>query len=318
MRKAWKYQKSKSTGAVIRQLVNRAYSFRDMLTRTLARLDLMARWNEAYRYYMNKRRLRSHIASDRMLLIHARQKEEGYSDAFDHNPLVSVIIPTWNRGELLISRTLPSVLNQTYQHLEIIIVGDCCTDKTAALIASIGDPRLHFFNLPERGEYPSEKKDLWQVAGSAPKNRGLEMASGTWISPLDDDDVFTPDHIESLLRYAQMNDLELVYGKLKIEESTGRWKDKGRVTRQMSIQNSTMLFRSYLKLFRSDINAWRYGLTVDYQRTIRYRETGVRIGYLNQVVALMPLRPGQTRIGFSADDRPGEMMSIESAAMVRR
>jgi glycosyltransferase involved in cell wall biosynthesis len=235
----------------------------------------------------------------------AREQQEAFYRVPDHEPLVSVIIPTWNRGELLATRTLPSVLAQTHQNLEIIVVGDCCTDTTAEMIAAIGDPRVIFYNLPERGNYPSEKKALWQVAGSAPKNKGLEMAHGSWIAPLDDDDVFTPDHVASLLRFAHTHDLELVYGKLRIEEAPGRWKEKGQVTRQMSIQNSTMLFRSYLRIFRSDINAWRYGLTVDYQRTIRYRETGVRIGYLNQVVALMPLRPGQAKMGLAADDRPG-------------
>jgi hypothetical protein len=317
MNKLRNYLKSTPTGAVIRQLAVRADSFRDMLSHMPSRLGSMAGWKGAYRYWRNRRCLRSHIAGERTLLEKARHNQEVYFNSFDHNPLVSVVIPTWNRGELLISRTLPSVLNQTYQHLEIIIVGDCCTDNTASMIASIGDPRLIFYNLPERGEYPSEKKDLWQVAGSAPKNKGLEMARGSWIAPLDDDDVFTPDHVASLLQYAQTNDLELVYGKLRIEEAAGRWKEKGQVTRQMSIQNSTMLFRSYLKLFRSDINAWRYGLTGDYQRTIRYRETGVRIGFLDTVVSLMPLRPGQTKMGLSADDRPGTMIGNQSAAMIR-
>jgi len=218
--------------------------------------------------------------------------------------MVSVVIPTWNRAELLITRTLPSVLRQTYRNLEIIIVGDCCTDNTAALVAAMDDSRIHFLNLPERGKYPSDKKARWQVAGSAPKNMGLALCRGDWIAPLDDDDVFTPDHVEVLLHYAQENDLELVYGKLRIEEAAGRWKEKGLVNQHMSIQNSTMLFRSYLKLFTSDIDAWRFGLPVDYHRTVRYRETGVRIGFLNKVVAMMPLRPGQKNAGFLADGRP--------------
>jgi hypothetical protein len=317
MNRVWKYLKSTPAGAVLRQLVIRAGSFSDMPTRAPARIGLMSRWKGAYHYWRNRRCLRSHIARERTLLEKARHEREVYFNPFDHTPLVSVVIPTWNRGELLIARTIPSVLNQTYHNLEIIIVGDCCTDTTASMIASIGDPRLTFYNLPERGAYPCAKKDLWQVAGSAPKNKGLEMARGAWIAPLDDDDVFTPDHVASLLQFAQVNNLELVYGKLKIEEATGRWKEKGEVTPQMSIQNSTMLFRSYLKLFRSDINAWRYNLTGDYQRTIRYRETGVRIGYLDKVVSLMPLRPGQTQMGLSADDRPGTIIGNQSAAMIR-
>jgi len=290
-------------GAVLRQLVNRLYELRESTLRAAERADLRSRAGKEYQYWRNKRCLAALIKSEYQLLRKARQ--EALYNMRDGDPLVSVIIPTWNRGELLLSRTVPSILNQTYPHLEIIIVGDCCTDNTGELLASVGDPRLHFHNLPERGQYPSEKKALWQVAGSVPKNKGLEVCRGAWIAPLDDDDVFTPDHIESLLRYAQKNDLELVYGKLRIEEAVGRWKEKGLVNKHMSIQNSTMLFRSYLKLFRSDINAWKVGLTGDYHRTLRYRETGVRMGYLDKVVALMPLRPGQTKMGISAEDRPG-------------
>jgi len=305
MNTLWQYLKPTPVGSLIRQLVRAASCLPGRLPRRTPALNVRAGCTNAYRYWRNKRSLRAHIAGERALLQTAREQHAAFYRIPEREPLVSVIIPTWNRAELLTARTLPSVLAQTHQNLEIIVVGDCCTDNTDKMIAAIGDPRVIYYNLPERGNYPSEKKALWQVAGSAPKNKGLEMARGSWIAPLDDDDVYTPDHIAALLQCAQIHDLELVYGKLRIEEASGRWKEKGQVTRQMSIQNSTMLFRSYLKLFRSDSNAWRYDLTVDYQRTIRYRETGVRIGYLNQVVALMPLRPGQTRVGILADDRPG-------------
>ncbi len=308
MNTVWQYLKPTPAGSLIRRLVRTARRMNGLLPRKTMAINLRDRCSNSYHYWKNKRSLRAHIARERLLLRTARVQQAAFYRAPEHEPLVSVIIPTWNRGELLAARTLPSVLAQTHRNLEIIVVGDCCTDTTAELIAGLGDPRVIFHNLPERGRYPSDKKALWQVAGSAPKNKGLEMARGAWIAPLDDDDVFTPDHVVSLLQFAQSNDLELVYGTLKIEEAAGKWKEKGQVTRQMSIQNSTMLFRSYIKLFSSDINAWRFGLTVDYQRTIRYRETGVRIGYLNQVVALMPLRPGQARIGVAADDRPGAVI----------
>jgi len=315
MNTVWQHLKSTLERSLIRQPVRVASRLRGMLPRKMPALNVRAGCTNAYRYWRNKRSLRAHIAGERALLQTAREQHAAFYRIPEREPLVSVIIPTWNRGELLTARTLPSVLAQTHQNLEIIVVGDCCTDATAEMIAELGDPRMIFYNLPERGKYPSEKKALWQVAGSAPKNKGLEMARGSWIAPLDDDDVFTPDHIASLLQCAQINDLELVYGKLRIEEAAGRWKEKGQVTHQMSIQNSTMLFRSYLKLFRSDVNAWRYGLTVDYQRTIRYRETGVRIGYLKQVVAMMPLRPGQTKIGLSAHDRPAAAVISAPARM---
>ena len=221
------------------------------------------------------------------------------------NPKVSICI--LNKDDIkTIADCLMTFTNiNTYENFEIVIVGDCCTDNTAELLSKVKDSRLHFLNLPERGNYPKEKKALWQVAGSVPKNKALEICRGKWIAPLDDDDVFTENHIEVLLKYAQERNLEFVYGKLKIEVSPGKWREKGFVKQEMSMQNSTTLFRGYIKLFRPDVNAWRIGLTGDYHRTIRYREAGVRIGFLNEIVALMPLRPGQTGLGLMAEDRPG-------------
>ncbi len=304
MRALRQYLKSAPAGMLIRKGIDALRRLREAICRAVCSESMCSRAKGTYRYWSNCRRLKPLIKNERRLLLDSREQHKVVRWANDRKPLVSVVIPTWNRGELLAARTIPSVLTQTYPQLEIIIVGDCCTDNTAQLLASLNDPRIHFLNLPERGQYPSGKKALWQVAGSVPKNKGLDLCKGNWIAPLDDDDMFTPDHIESLLHYAQENDLELVYGRLRIEEAAGRWKEKGLVNKHMSIQNSTMLFRSYVKLFRSDINAWRVGLTGDYHRTIRFRETGVRIGYLDKIVALMPLRPGQTKIGLSAHDRP--------------
>ena len=292
-------------GGAIRTIVRLIYRLREKILLAYRQLQIRSWLEKKFYYWRKTRALRPIINQERVLLREARKHYESQYRTPEKYPLVSVIIPTWNRGELLVERTLPSIFRQTYEHFEIVIVGDCCTDNTGELLSKIDDPRLHFFNLPERGNYPKEKKALWQVAGSVPKNKALELCRGKWVAPLDDDDVFTENHIEILLRYAQEHDLEFVYGKLKMEISPGEWREKGFVKQEMSMQNSTTLFRSYIKLFRPDVNAWRVGLTGDYHRTIRYRETGVRIGFLNEIVALMPLRPGQTGLGLMAEDRPG-------------
>ena len=160
MNTVWQYLKSTFAGSLIRQLVRVASRLRIPLSRQTPALQVRVRCSNAYRYWRNKRSLRAHIARERLLLQSAREQQEAFYRVPDHEPLVSVIIPTWNRGELLATRTLPSVLAQTHQNLEIIVVGDCCTDTTAEMIAAIGDPRVIFYNLPERGNYPSEKKAL--------------------------------------------------------------------------------------------------------------------------------------------------------------
>jgi len=245
------------------------------------------------------------IKRERAELLRARQQYEHLYVDQDESPLVSVIIPTFNRGQLLVERTLPSVLNQSYQNFEIVIVGDHCTDDTDERLSRLGDPRIRFSNLPVRGEYPADPIARWRVAGAVPVNTAKEMAQGKWIAPLDDDDVFTSDHIEVLLRYAQKHNLEFVYGKFRREDTPGKWVERG--TSRFSdriCQNSATLHRTYLRLFKADINAWRIEWPGEKHRVWRMYKAGVRAGFIDQVVAFLPLRPGQTISGYRAEDRP--------------
>jgi hypothetical protein len=222
------------------------------------------------------------------------------------NPLVSVLIPTWNRAELLTERTVPSVLAQTYRNFELVIVGDHCEDDTARRLAQLGDPRIRFHNLPERGKYPQKAEWRWRVAGTTPGNKCLELARGEWLSYLDDDDVYTPDHIEVLLRFAQERRLEFAYAACDREVATGDWltiKDTPHrrgfdVYRDPEawgngVAHSTWFYRSYLRAFKYDILSWWYDSYADQSAVMRMGRAGVRAGYLDRVVASMPLRPGE-------------------------
>ena len=303
MKAYWEGLKTTFIGHLICAMVHGAYRVREWILINLNPKPVLMWSAEKLQEWKKARYLNPIIKSERVLLHKAREKYELQYTFPEENPLVSVMIPTWNRCEILIERTLPSIFNQTYKNYEVVVVGDCCTDNTEKLITSIHDPRVRFLNLSKRGNYPKGKEAFWQVAGGVPVNKALELCRGKWIAPLDDDDVFVPDHIEILLHHAHKHNLEFVYGKLKVETEPGIWKEKGFANKHMSMQNSTTMFRSYIKLFRADINSWRIGMTGDYQRTVRCREAGVRIGYLNKVVSIMPLRPGQTRMGLIAEDR---------------
>ena len=145
----------------------------------------------------------------------------------DPQPLVSVLIATYNRRELLIERALRSVQQQTYRHLEVIIVGDGCTDDTEQAVARLGDPRITFINLPHAPR-PQDSYHQWLVAGAAPGNEALRRARGQWIAWLDDDDEFSADHVETLLAEACARRLEFVYGQMDMEMSPGTWQPNGR------------------------------------------------------------------------------------------
>ena len=233
-----------------------------------------------------------------------------YGDAYTGvrtDPLVTVMIPTWNRGKLLAERTLPSILGQTYTNLEVLVVGDHCTDDTAERVAAFQDPRLKFVNLSRRGTYPNEPHARARVAGTVPANHALAVARGAWIVYSDDDDVYTPDHVEALLRFAQEHGVEFAYAACKRELTPGEWvvlQDTPErcgfdVHREISawgsvIAHSTWCYRSYLRCFRYHLHSWRYNLAGDKSLVMRMGRAGVRAGYLDRVVTLMPLRPGDT------------------------
>ncbi len=113
-------------------------------------------------------------------------------------PTISVIIPTFNRADLL-ERTLRSVLSQTYRDFEIIIIDDASTDNTQEIIeekfgSEIKTEIIRYF-----------KNDL-NLERSRSRNRGIELAKGEYIASLDDDDVWLPEHLKELLEYMTKNE----------------------------------------------------------------------------------------------------------------
>ncbi len=203
-------------------------------------------------YYNNWKERRNNI----QLLNKARKNKVLNNE----KPLISITIPTYNKGQILVNRTIPSVLSQTYNNFEVIIVGDHCVDDTESLIQQIKDERILFHNLPERGNYPATPEDRWRVAGTTPRNKALELAKGEWIAPLDDDDVFSPDHLELLLKFALEGGHEFVYGIIDLEEENGEFYEIGSYPlRCGDISHLAVLYHSSLKFFKYDIDAWKYG-----------------------------------------------------------
>jgi glycosyltransferase involved in cell wall biosynthesis len=124
-------------------------------------------------------------------------------------PEISVIIPTRNRRALL-AETLASALAQESVSLEVIIVDDGSTDDTQAYLASIGDARVRVLRQdPRRGV-------------SAARNRGVRAARGEWVAFLDDDDLWLPERLRTLIDIAIDSDAEFAYNDVKVINEKGR------------------------------------------------------------------------------------------------
>ena len=233
----------------------------------------------------------------------ARSRYENLYSDLTESPLVSVVIPTYNRGQLLVQRTLPSIFSQTYENIEIIIVGDCCPDATPELLKKVKDPRLRFLNLSKRSKYPQDISCRWFISGIEPLNKCMNLARGKWITYFDDDDIMTPDHVESLLRFAQRGNYEFVAGLYEEERD-----DKKHILGQKNADypefggHGTSFYRSYLRCFKYNKNSWRkaYNRPQDIDRQLRLRKAGVRMDLLEKVVSYVVPRPGLNTVGLAA------------------
>ena len=112
---------------------------------------------------------------------------------------ISVIIPTYNRADK-IENSIRSVLNQTYQNVEVLVIDDASTDNTENIVRNIKDERLSYIRMPENG------------GASVARNEGVRYATGEWIAFHDSDDVWRPDKLEKQIAYRDKNkECDLIY-----------------------------------------------------------------------------------------------------------
>ena len=114
-------------------------------------------------------------------------------------PRVSVIIPAYNWSGVL-RFSIPSVLRQTFRDFELLVIGDACTDDSAEVTASFGDPRVRWHNLPQNSG-----------SQAGPNNAGLEMARGEYVAYLGQDDLWDSAHLESLVEALDRTGADLAY-----------------------------------------------------------------------------------------------------------
>ncbi len=105
-------------------------------------------------------------------------------------PLVSVGIPTYNQPDFL-RQAIQSVLNQTVENLEIIVIDDCSTDHTPEVVREFGDTRIRYFRTAKNLRPPKS----WNLAA--------QYALGRYFSLLPHDDLWLPNYLEKMVALAE-------------------------------------------------------------------------------------------------------------------
>ncbi|MCD7817091.1 MAG: glycosyltransferase [Bacteroides sp.] len=129
---------------------------------------------------------------------------------------VSIIIPTYKRDVSFLSRAVESVQKQTYKNIEIIVVDD--SPDSYEKRASISDYMDSVLGADDRVIYLKNEKNL---GGSLARNRGINTATGEYITFLDDDDEYKPEKVEKQLKYMNSHKCDVSFSNMIMYNDAG-------------------------------------------------------------------------------------------------
>lgn len=122
-------------------------------------------------------------------------------------PDVSFVIAAYNAEETIV-RAVDSALAQTGVSVEVLVADDCSTDRTAARVRAIGDPRVRLISLERNG------------GPGAARNAAITAAGGTWIAVLDADDAVRPERLSRMIARAEEAGAEIAVDNIELVSDT--------------------------------------------------------------------------------------------------
>ena len=187
----------------------------------------------------------------------------------NYNPLISIILPTYNRAKML-EKAILSIVNQCYTNWELIIIDNSSIDDTSSVIAKFNDDRIKFLTIQNNGSIGKSR------------NYGIRKARGEWVAFIDSDDYWLPNKLNVCIECCNEK-VDFVYHDLiiSINGKINKWKKaKGRALRLPVIKdlllrgnpiaNSSVMLRrkllSQMGYISEDINI---NSSVDYNTWLR-------------------------------------------------
>lgn len=146
-------------------------------------------------------------------------------------PFFSIVLPTFNRSKFL-AKAIQSVLDQSFDNFELIVVDDGSTDNTSEVVARFTDQRIrYFFKVNEER--------------SIARNYGIDRAKGRYINFLDSDDFFYPEHLATAFENLfQRQFPELLHTRYELQDRTGTIVSKSEFVEKQV--NQKLIFSNFL------------------------------------------------------------------------
>lgn len=185
-------------------------------------------------------------------------------------PLVSIMMTTYNRADL-ITAAIESVLKQTYQNWELLILDDASRDNTSSVVQKFSDPRIKY--LPASTNLGITRN----------RNRGLDLARGEYVAVLDSDDLWTnPNKLKAQVNFLETKkDYVAVGTQVEVINETGEVTAEFRYALEDKTIRNRLLFRnqfthSSLLLRRSALDMYDETLPIweDYDLILRLGQSG--------------------------------------------
>ena len=202
-------------------------------------------------------------------------------------PLISVTMTTHNRADLLLQRSIPSMLRQTYANWELLIRGDGAGRDTEFVINSFNDPRIKYKRLPRR--LYRTPKEQWAVGSADALNDALDEAQGDYLAHLDDDDELLPPHLETLMTLLRSGGFEFGWARAHCETERG-WIIFGEPPDHTMLQQRNLTVHCAVMYDRRKFGHLRYDTEgtepADWRLWKKITAAGARLGFSDQIVAV--------------------------------
>jgi len=213
---------------------------------------------------------------------------------------ISVVISTYNRAERLV-KAIESVLNQTYQDFEIVVVDDGSTDNTTEVVNNFKSDKIRYFKSPKNFGTDTQ-----------PKNIGVRESKGEYIAFLDDDNDYRPDHLNVLVKELDKNpEMAGVYGDRFVVDDLGQMAPRlgvcsdfnpALLLKQNYIDTSDVLIRREALIKVGGFDE-RYRKYVDWNLWLRMAKAGYRFKHIPLVITNYHLH-GEMKSVTVKDQKP--------------